>query len=914
MAFGHHPAPALCCRQRRTRRLTPAAPADKLDPRVSPIDPKSSYYEFGPFRLDQGSRSLYLGNEFVAVTPKALDTLFLLVENAGRLVSKEDVMQRVWPDAFVEEGSIANNISILRKILNPHFEDETPIATVARRGYRFTAPVQLRTPPAATEIPTPKEISTAKASPSGTRPALLLAAFAVLALVMAGAAAFWVRPSAQTDSVPRRSVAVLPMKNLSGDTSQAWLSTALAETISAELAGGNHFRMVSGDNIVRMQQELAPPMGVGLTRKQLDDIGRDLACDLILTGNYLVVGGKVRVDVRLDEVATGEAVATASVTDTTDRFLDIVSKAGGDLRAALKIDPQTAADADAMRAAFSSTPDALQKYFQGLEALRLRDGPKARDFLLEAVKADDDFALANAALSATWRLLGYDKRGAESAKRAMDLSSRLSREDRLGVEAQYQEATSQWPKAIELYQQLWTLYPDNVEYGLKLGNAQWLGGKSADTLKTVGQLRKLPERDSRDARIDLLEATAADLQLDRTRATEAADRAAAKATAAKANLMLARTRIKQGIYASRVGKADEALAYWRESEALFRDLKDTGGEADAIRWQGTTLVDRNRVDDGRALLERANTVAAPLNYVRLASTIQSGLANAYRLKGDLLRAVDMAEQSIANARECGDRTLLAGALTTYGTVLRYRGEYTRAREVQLQAAAEADAIGDARTRNNALNNAAVIDFLLGDLADARSKYEAILADDRKQGSKPSIALRLGNLSRVIALQGNLADAEKMTEEECRIQDELKNTVGLAWCRARLAEIYVDRGKKADAESTLARIAVADYGSAVTAPVYIARFARANLALGKTDAAADAIAAAERVQQQAGKVDDQAWQVAIVRGQVDAARGRRAASIASLQRIALETEKRGLKTIAADARGAMAKLRLTQQIM
>lgn len=753
-----HDAPALCLRQLRTRRLTPAAPADKLDPRVSPIDPKSSYYEFGPFRLDQGSRSLYLGDEFVAVTPKALDTLFLLVENAGRLVSKEEVMQRVWPDAFVEEGSIANNISILRKILNPHFEDETPIATVARRGYRFTAPVKRvaarsdagsstaearmnqsepsravaearmnRSEPSRAVAHEVREGGASQSKAARTVPTMWIAAAIVVIAAVIGVVA-GKRPSAAAPPV-RRSVAVLPMKNLSGDTSQAWLSTALAETISAELAGGNHFRMVSGDNIVRMQQELAPPMGVGLTRKQLDDIGRDLACDLILTGNYLVVGGKVRVDVRLDEVATGEAVATASVTDTADRFLDIVSKAGGDLRAALKIDPQTAADADAMRAAFSSTPDALQKYFQGLEALRLRDGPKARDFLLDAVKADDDFALAHAALSATWRLLGYDKRGAESAKRAMDLSSRLSREDRLGVEAQYHEATSQWPKAIELYQQLWTLYPDNVEYGLKLGNAQWLGGKSADTLKTVDQLRKLPERDSRDARIDLLEATAADLQLDRTRATEAADRAAAKATAAKANLMLARTRIKQGIYASRVGKADEALAYWRESEALFRDLKDTGGEADAIRWQGTTLVDRNRVDDGRALLERANTVAAPLNYVRLASTIQSGLANAYRLKGDLPRAVDMAEQSIANARECGDRTLLASALTTYGTVLRYRGEYTRAREVQLQAAAEADAIGDARTRNNALNNAAVIDFLLGDLADARSKYEAILADE-----------------------------------------------------------------------------------------------------------------------------------------------------------------------------------------
>ena len=72
MAFGHHPAPALCCRQRRTRRLTPAAPADKLDPRVSPIDPKSSYYEFGPFRLDQGDVSFDAPDTFKQGVAKAI--------------------------------------------------------------------------------------------------------------------------------------------------------------------------------------------------------------------------------------------------------------------------------------------------------------------------------------------------------------------------------------------------------------------------------------------------------------------------------------------------------------------------------------------------------------------------------------------------------------------------------------------------------------------------------------------------------------------------------------------------------------------------------------------------------------------------------------------------------------------------
>ena len=98
-------------------------------------------YEFGPFNLDRSPPALYRGEEFIPLSPKALDTLVLLVEQAGRIVTKDQLMQYVWPDAFVEDGNLANNISTLRKILNPHFKGDSPIATIARRGYRFTAPV-----------------------------------------------------------------------------------------------------------------------------------------------------------------------------------------------------------------------------------------------------------------------------------------------------------------------------------------------------------------------------------------------------------------------------------------------------------------------------------------------------------------------------------------------------------------------------------------------------------------------------------------------------------------------------------------------------------------------------------------------------------------------------------------------------
>src|SRR5688572_10009216 len=99
-------------------------------------------YEFGPFRLDPATRALYRGVEFIPLTPKAGEILRLLVQEAGRIVTKEQLLEQVWPGVVVEEGAIANNISALRKLLDPAFEGDGPISTVSRRGYRFTALVR----------------------------------------------------------------------------------------------------------------------------------------------------------------------------------------------------------------------------------------------------------------------------------------------------------------------------------------------------------------------------------------------------------------------------------------------------------------------------------------------------------------------------------------------------------------------------------------------------------------------------------------------------------------------------------------------------------------------------------------------------------------------------------------------------
>src|SRR5579864_6390192 len=104
---------------------------------------EKTLYDFGPFRLDAGQRVLLRHGELIPLAPKAFDTLLELVENDGQVLDKEQLLKRIWPDTFVEEGSLAQNISILRKILGEGTDGQQYIQTIPKRGYRFVAAVKL---------------------------------------------------------------------------------------------------------------------------------------------------------------------------------------------------------------------------------------------------------------------------------------------------------------------------------------------------------------------------------------------------------------------------------------------------------------------------------------------------------------------------------------------------------------------------------------------------------------------------------------------------------------------------------------------------------------------------------------------------------------------------------------------------
>ena len=250
----------------------------------------------------------------------------------------------------------------------------------------------------------------------------------------------------------RRSVAVLGFKNLSGAPQAAWLSTAFSEMLTSELAAGGQLRTVPGEEVARTKTDLSLPDTDSLGEDTLGKVYQNLGSDLVVLGSYVDVGGQVRLDVHLQDARNGETLATVSETGGEQQLLEVVNRAGAELREHCGIAKVTAQQANEVRALTPSNPEAARLYAEGLAKLRAFENVAARGLLEKAVAAKPNFALSHAALSRAWAGLGYDAKARDEAKRAFDLSDNLSRDDRLWVEGRYRETAHEWGKVVKIYQ------------------------------------------------------------------------------------------------------------------------------------------------------------------------------------------------------------------------------------------------------------------------------------------------------------------------------------------------------------------------------------------------------------------------------------------------------------------------------
>ncbi|HSG38928.1 MAG TPA: tetratricopeptide repeat protein, partial [Thermoanaerobaculia bacterium] len=743
--------------------------------------------------------------------------------------------------------------------------------------------------------------------------ALLLAA--ILGLVAFGARDRWRTAAApavepreeERVRAPRRAVAVLPFRNLSGDKRADYLGDALFQMLPTELTASGDLRLIPVEEIDRAVRDLALTESGGLSAETLSRLRARLGADLVVTGSYMATEGGTRFDLLARDTRTGETVASLGETGTEKVFLATLAALGEGLRERLGTRGLAAGDAEAVRVSRPSTLAAARLYTEGLASLRRFEGLRARDLLRQAVAADPGNPLLHSGLGAAWSALGFDEPAKTEARRAFELSERLRREDRRFIEARYREAAQEWEPAIAIYRELADYFPDNLEYSLRLAAAQTASGAPADALKTVEDLRRLSEAGRADPRLDLAEAEAARALSDARRQRTAAALAQEKAGILGARGLTAQALFLQGQAALSLGEPATALEKVEEAAAIFREVGDRVGLARAVTIRGVALESQGSATDAEAAYRDTLRIYQEIgNQYGVAGAINNLGIFSFR-QGRLAEAKQRFEQALAGFRATGRKAAAANALNNLGAISDLEGDQAGFRTRLESALAIYREVGDQGSEARTHLNLARACFTQGDLAAMERGAGQALRIYRALGDRANTALALQHQGAALVQRGDLAAAERAFQEAQGIQRSLGEKASLADTMLDLAVVALER-KDFQLAETRAREALGLFGEAGLAEreAEIDGFlARWHLEQGRTGPAKERISQALKA---AGTTANLRFRLTldVTHARVLAATGEANEAIRILEAAVRDAHKAGLVPVELEARLALGK--------
>ncbi len=798
-------------------------------------------YAFGPFRLAPDERHLWRDGACVQLTPKAFDLLVILVESAGHLLCRHELIEQLWAQAIVEEHSLTWNISALRRTLGDDGEIPRYIETVRGHGYRFIVPVQCLKPEAAEAVsdsptvvhdiapvdpPQTTLINTPTANPAPWfqhpgRLILVIAGISLIVLLLASRLIFSGAPAISPQANSHRpSIAVLGFHNLSNNHDLDWIGDALTEMLSTELASGHRINIVPAADIARMHRNTnIRGAGNTWTAAQLARLRKTLGVKATIDGAYLRQGNaknqRIRVDVHMQLPAGGTRTTTWTASATSDDLFALVVKLGQQLRGKLGLMRPNPAQQSEFMASMPSTSEAAADYASGLSALASGNALLARTLLARATQKEPDFPLAHSALARAWMDLGDNQRATTEARQALRHSAGLSYTQRqllLGLQA---EATHQWNQAIGAYQKLFDTNPDSLYYGLMLARAQMKAANYTQAKSTLAQLRKLPAPFGNDPRVTMARANL-HAALNENRAYyDTAMRAAGRAMdldedelQAKALSAAANARIKLNDFTA-------ALTLTEKAKRLFANNDNPSLDVGInLERMGMAHDGLGQYDQAIDVYDDANELFASIGNRYWQAVSLNNIAGVYFRRDQLAKAQNYYTRALPIFRELHRDAAVAIVLNNLSPVVGNQGNLTQAVEYEKQSLALHRATGTPRSIASVLLNLGLTSFALGRL-DAAGKY---LREARNvyldQHAVADASDAVSGLADLAYARNQLDAARKGYEYALAMRRKQKVATSVAWSQRDLAELDLDTGHPGRALQ-LARTALPTFVQAET---------------------------------------------------------------------------------------------------
>jgi DNA-binding winged helix-turn-helix (wHTH) protein/tetratricopeptide (TPR) repeat protein len=312
-------------------------------------------YEFGPFSLVVEERQLLVEGRQVSLTPKALDILIILVQNSGRVLEKKEIMDLIWPDTFVEEATLAQNIFTIRKALGEDIKGVRYIETIPRRGYRFIAGVKK----SYREISKPDIYNGREFS----------------------------------------SIAILPFNSLHAGNDGEYLGLGLADTLITRLSNIKQMIVRPTRAVRKYSANHVDPVAAG----------KDLAVDLVLTGSIQQNESRIRVTVQLVSASDSTTFWSDKFDETFEDVFAVQDSIAEQIINTLTL-KLSAQEEERVRKNYTNDPEAYLNYLKGrfYWGKWTRDGfEKGIAYFDLSVQRDPNFALAHAAIAEAYNTLSF---------------------------------------------------------------------------------------------------------------------------------------------------------------------------------------------------------------------------------------------------------------------------------------------------------------------------------------------------------------------------------------------------------------------------------------------------------------------------------------------------------------------------
>jgi eukaryotic-like serine/threonine-protein kinase len=449
-------------------------------------------FRFGEFQVDALARTLRREEEIVTLGGRAFDVLLYLVQNPGKAVTRDELLKNVWPDAFVDENSLEQSVSALRRALDEKPGDYTYIVTLPGRGYQFVAPVQVAVPESLAVVP--DSATAATRGPAGlilleqsirtsiiteekrrlslpaSRSRLsgrilavqVVTATLLLSAAILGGVRFW--QSRQGQRLTEQSTIVIAeFANTTGDPV---FDGTLRQGLSSQLDQSPFLNLLSDQRIAETLSLMARPRDARLTHELARETCQRTGSVAVLDGTIAQVGARYLLTLEAINCANGDSFASSEAqASDKNHVLDALGKVASDIRGKLGESLASVQKYDAPpESVTTSSLEALKAYSLGHQAWMIKDdGPSAIPLFQRAIGLDPNFAMAYARLGTLYFNGEEPARGRENLQTAYDLRDRASEREKLYIAAHHADIVDGDFEAARRIYELWAqLYPRDM--------------------------------------------------------------------------------------------------------------------------------------------------------------------------------------------------------------------------------------------------------------------------------------------------------------------------------------------------------------------------------------------------------------------------------------------------------------------